>query len=214
MNDESVRQILAVSEFLGLSKRLGAIEGWLNHMEGYVLYRLARDGEGAGAIVEIGSWMGRSTAWLAAGSMAAGREPVHAVDTFKGSAVHQGNAVLREEGTTYHRFAENLERVGVFDHVKPIIGDSRTAAAIWNGRPIRLLFIDGDHEYEAVKADFELWLPHVVPGGYVVFDDVNEKWPGVQRVFAGATADAGPLKRVFGVGKIWVTRKRAPPASP
>ena len=208
MDGEALRQILAVSDFLGLARRFGAIEGWISDIEGYVLYRLARDGEGEGAIVEIGSWMGKSTAWLAAGSLARKREPVIAVDTFKGSPEHQERDVLREEGTTYHRFTGNLERAGVFAHVEPRIATSLEAAAAWDGRPIRLLFIDGDHSYEAAKADLDAWLPQVVEGGYVVFDDVIDAFPGVQRVFAEATAEAGPLKRLMGVAKIWVTRKK------
>jgi len=208
MDGESLRQILAVSEFLGLARRFGAIEGWISDIEGYVLYRIARDGEGEGAIVEIGSWMGKSTAWLAAGSHARGRETVHAIDTFEGSPEHQETAVLREEGTTYHRFTENLEGAGLFDQVTPIVATSLKAAADWDKRPIRLLFIDGDHSYEAVKADLEAWLPFVAAGGYVVFDDVIDAFPGVQRLVAEATAEAGPLKRLLGVAKIWVTRKK------
>lgn len=208
MNGEALRQILAVSEFLDLARRLNAIEGWISDIEGYVLYRLARDGEGDGAIVEIGSWMGKSTAWLAAGSLARRREPVFAVDTFEGSPEHQGMSVLREEGTTYHRFCENLERAGVLTHVEAWTASSLEAAADWDQRPIRLLFIDGEHSYEAVKADLEAWLPHVAPGGYVVFDDVIDAFPGVQRLFDEATGDAGPLKRLMAVAKIWVTRKK------
>jgi len=49
MDGEALRQILAVSDFLGLARRFAAIEGWISDIEGYVLYRLARDGEGAGA---------------------------------------------------------------------------------------------------------------------------------------------------------------------
>jgi len=208
MDGEALRQILAVSDFLGLARRFGAIEGWISDIEGYVLYRLARDGEGQGAIVEIGSWMGKSTAWLAAGSLAGKREPVVAVDTFKGSPEHQDRDVLREEGTTYRRFTDNLERAGVIAHVEPRVATSLEAAADWDGRPIRLLFIDGDHGYEAAKADLDAWLPHVAAGGYVVLDDVIDAFPGVQRLFAEATAEAGPLKRLMGVAKIWVTRKK------
>ena len=38
--------------------------------------------------------------------------------------------------------------------------------------PIDVLFIDGDHEYEGVKADFELYSPLVRHGGHVVFHDI------------------------------------------
>jgi predicted O-methyltransferase YrrM len=210
MDGETVTQIRAVAEFLDLSWRFKSIEGWLGPLEGYVLYRLARDGEGNGEIVEIGSWMGRSTAWLAAGSLARGRERVHAVDTFDGGAGLKAEdyPVLKEQGTTYNVFLDNLKGAGLLSQVEPIVADSRTAAAGWRKGSIRLLFIDGDHSYEAVKADVEAWLPHVPSGGYVVFDDVHQNYPGVQRLTAEVTAEAGPLKRVMVVGPVWVTRRR------
>ncbi|MEO8732948.1 MAG: class I SAM-dependent methyltransferase, partial [Flavobacteriales bacterium] len=36
------------------------------------------------------------------------------------------------------------------------------------------LFIDGDHTYEGVKADYERYRPLVRPGGKIVFHDVVE----------------------------------------
>lgn len=211
MDAELKSQLLAVSEYTLLVQRFQGIEGWINDMQGYALYRLAADGEGAGAIVEIGSWLGRSTVWLAAGSQARGREQVHAVDTFDGGPALKADdyAILKEQGTTFNAFNDNLERAGVFEHVHPIVSDSLSAAARWTGGPVRLLFIDGDHSYEAVKADLDAWLPHVTGAGYVVFDDVGEAYPGVLRLAAEATADAGPLSRVFAIGKMWVTRRRA-----
>ncbi len=40
------------------------------------------------------------------------------------------------------------------------------------GSPIDVLFIDGDHSYAGVRADFELWSPLVRPGGLVLFHDI------------------------------------------
>ena len=167
----------SVLEFFNLVVRFKRIKGWVHPADGYLLFRLARDGEGKGAIVEIGSWMGLSTAWLAAGSKAAGREPVHAVDVFNGGAMLQDQV-------------EHLEAEGLFDHVRPIVSESAAAARAWNGGAIRLLFIDGDHRYEAVKQDFELWSPHVAIGGYVVFDDATEHYPGVVQFINEALADS------------------------
>lgn len=39
-------------------------------------------------------------------------------------------------------------------------------------RGIDFLFIDGDHSYEAVKKDWELYEPMVNKGGFVVFHDI------------------------------------------
>ena len=46
---------------------------------------------------------------------------------------------------------------------------------------IGLLWIDGDHRYEAVNADFYRWEPYVVDGGIVVFHDTYS-WEGVRRL--------------------------------
>lgn len=207
MRDDLVRDLQAVVEFAGLIRRLTGIAGWLAEEEGYFLYRLARDGEGVGEVVEIGSWMGRSTAWLAAGSKDAARERVHAVDTFTGSAEHQGLAVIKNEGTTYHLFAENLERVGLFDHVEPVMASSFDAERRWDGKPIRLLFIDGDHSYDAVRADFESWSRHVIVSGVIVFDDVIDNWPGVKRCFEEVTARDEFWEKYGGIGKVRAVRR-------
>lgn len=44
--------------------------------------------------------------------------------------------------------------------------------ALLGGRPLDLLYIDGDHSYEGVRADFRMYAPLVRPGGLVVFHDI------------------------------------------
>jgi predicted O-methyltransferase YrrM len=41
-----------------------------------------------------------------------------------------------------------------------------------DGRPIEFLFIDGDHRYEGVRRDFELYSPLVADGGLIAFHDI------------------------------------------
>ena len=50
-----------------------------------------------------------------------------------------------------------------------------------------MIFIDGDHRYEAVRKDFDDWFPHVRPGGFMLLHDsrrlpgdymFNRGWPG------------------------------------
>jgi len=41
-----------------------------------------------------------------------------------------------------------------------------------NNKPIDVLFIDGDHTYDGVKKDFELYAPLVAKGGIIIFHDI------------------------------------------
>lgn len=62
-----------------------------------------------------------------------------------------------------------------------IHADARQISKIWN-IPIDLLFIDGDHNYEGVKADTEEFWPHVKPGGTVLLHDYDgQNAPGVPK---------------------------------
>ncbi len=48
--------------------------------------------------------------------------------------------------------------------------------------PIDFLFVDGNHEYDAVARDFALWSPFVRVGGVVALHDTFCQWPGPTRV--------------------------------
>jgi predicted O-methyltransferase YrrM len=164
--------------------RFADIPGFLLDQEGYLLLLLAKYGPGDGEIVEIGSFMGKSTCWLAAGAASAGREKVTAIDTFQGSPEHHDDPDLAKAlatGKLFDGFCYMLVKHELQNQVTPIIGDSHAAAATWN-QPLRLLFIDGDHSYEAVARDFADWEKHVVPGGVACFHDVDS-WEGVTRFY-------------------------------
>jgi len=206
-----IHQDLAViDEFYQIASRFSFIEGFLDPAEGYLLYRIAAEGPGLGAIVEIGSYCGRSTAFLAAGSRAARREKVIAVDHFQGSPEHQEGAraaseVLAKEGTTFGRFCENLAQVQLFDHVQPVKASSREAAANWSG-PVRVLFIDGEHSYESARQDFDCWTPFVVPGGVVALHDVGVH-AGVTQLFEEVSAIKPQYRPLLGIASLRVLQK-------
>ena len=48
---------------------------------------------------------------------------------------------------------------------------------------IDFLFIDGDHSYEGVKNDFEMYKPLVSKGGIIVLDDIYKKDEGVPKLW-------------------------------
>jgi cephalosporin hydroxylase len=56
------------------------------------------------------------------------------------------------------------------------IATRATLERILDGRTIDLLFIDGDHSYEGVRADWNLWRPLVSADGIVAFHDVQKHY--------------------------------------
>jgi MMP 1-O-methyltransferase len=178
---------------------LPEIEGWLSDRQGQRLFEAAAATTGRGAIVEIGSWKGRSTAWLAAGAMRAGRR-VYAIDPHRGS---------RENpmADTLSVFLDNMRRAGVSQAVEPLVMTSADAAAAWRD-PVELLFIDGDHSDDAVMRDAELWLPRLVERGWVMFHDVaTSGYTGPRRVFRQRICWSPDFDSVAHVGSMGVARR-------
>jgi predicted O-methyltransferase YrrM len=61
-----------------------------------------------------------------------------------------------------------------------------------DGRPVDFLFLDGDHRYEAVRRDFELYVPLVREGGIVALHDIS---PRTTRDTEGTAAFWADLKQ-------------------
>jgi len=145
-----------------------SVEGHVREIELRLLYLAAALPTARGEVVEIGSFRGRSTVALAKGAVWAGQEKVVACDPFTALSPTDPVAI----GSDYHgSFQATLERFGLSDHVEVHREFSADLAKGWT-RPIRLLWIDGDHRYETVKADIEGFLPHLVPGAVIAVHDV------------------------------------------
>lgn len=66
-----------------------SIQGWLQDKEGVSLYKFARFNTPKPNIVELGSWKGKSTVWLASAIKDRGEGIVYAIDHWKGSTNEQ-----------------------------------------------------------------------------------------------------------------------------
>ena len=169
-----------------------------------LLYDLARRTTNRGCIVEIGSWRGCSTIFLGHGSKAGAGAPVYAIDPHTGSSEshrHFG------EINTLDEFKANMEGAGLSGLVQPIVATSAAAAEDWT-EPIELLFIDGAHDYEFVRMDWDLWVPHVIEGGWVALHDTNvSEYPGVKRVVKESIFASNNYRNVHFVGSLLVAQK-------
>jgi predicted O-methyltransferase YrrM len=156
------------------------VRGHLEENEARFLGLLAACVPAEGAIVEIGSFRGKSTVMLAKVASHYRFGPVVAIDPHNSPILLDRQA--DPEVSSYQDFLNSIQTAGVSNAVEPHLAYSADVANSWN-RPIRLLWIDGDHSYEGAKKDLDGFLSHVVPGGVVAFHDALNAFPGPIRVF-------------------------------
>jgi predicted O-methyltransferase YrrM len=162
-------------------------------------------------IVEIGSYLGRSTVFYAKALEALGLDgTVTAIDPHTGDRQHLENLGISQLAS-FDLFESHLAASGVSERVRPIVTTSHQAAGDWSG-PIDFLFIDGWHSYDAVIEDGRDWIPHLDDRGVVVFDDAT-RYPDVRRAIDDLVAE-GTI-HVYGdaFGQAFAGRQVKPPAA-
>ena len=142
-------------------------EGWLTPAQAARLHAAAARPRPDGAVVEIGSFRGRSTVILA---LAAGT--VVAIDPHAGGdRGPQEIAPDAARGASDHdAFTANLAAAGVADRVRHVRLPSAEAHAAVDG-PLSLLFVDGAHRLGPARADVRDWGDRVSPGGVMLVHD-------------------------------------------
>lgn len=167
---------------------LAALEGLVSSEVGEALAALAYDVLSRHAIVEVGSYRGKSTAYLAAGSAVGGGAPVFAVDPWDTPGNMTGRFGFADP-VTLEAFRLQVDAVGLSFMVTPLRGFSVDVARHWQ-RPIGLLYIDGSHLEKDVRADFAAWAPYLAPNAVVAFDDYRTpRNPGVAHVVDALKGD-------------------------
>jgi MMP 1-O-methyltransferase len=156
-----------------------AAKGFMPPAEGLALYATAAAYASRGPILEIGTYCGKSTIYLAAAARQAG-QLVITVDHHHGSEENQPgweyhDPTLVDERTgrldTLPGFRGTLAGTGLEDQVIAVVGRSAQLAGLWRA-PLGMLFIDGGHTDEAAQADYANWSPWVAPGGALAIHDV------------------------------------------
>ncbi|MBP3954180.1 class I SAM-dependent methyltransferase [Gemmata sp. G18] len=151
----------------GTYRHAEGVPGWLSCAEGRALWELARDKR----VLELGRFHGRSTVALAQSARAVVSvdvlDPAHAAGWLERFGV-SGNVTLLQS-----KFAEIDPRLGPFD----------------------LIFVDGEHDEANVRADVELALSLLAPGGCLAFHDYPDpSWPDVRRVVDAIAAERGLVR--------------------
>ena len=210
------------------------IPGILDPLEGFTLFLLSMAAPGDHLIVEVGSYLGRSSSYLALGSLLSGKKGVCAVDMFPrkedwylgtdgyyhihGSDYYLEQRVYKEReaffygddvyDSTLDIFKDIIRKVGLEQHIEPFKGTSAQYAQRLK-TPLRMAFIDGDHTYAGVKKDVLALSDMIVENGYLCFHDYSAAFPGVVRAVDECVIKPGGYGDICLVKDLLVARKKA-----
>lgn len=153
-------------------ERACEIKGWQTLNE---LNWLAKHARGHNTIVEVGSYYGRSARCILDNFDGV----LYCIDPWNGPLLNNSEKVIGGVNQyVYERFLENMNGHFHSGRVIPFRGVLNDFEI--PGR-IDMIFIDGDHRYEAVKNDINLALGMVRAGGIISGHDYCPEWSGVKR---------------------------------
>ncbi len=208
--------------------------GWLtpNHANLKAIDYGIRHMPAGGAVVEVGSFLGMSTNIIAYLVMKHRRDnPFFAADpwAFEGTENPIGG-YFDASSEAYRQYAKKifLMNTELFSgKMKPFAMEhySKHFFELWRersttndvfgrsvtlGGPISFAYIDGAHSYEAAKGDFLSVDEHLLPGGFILFDDSadNLLFHGVTRV-AHEVKEDRHYELVLNIPNYFFRKKRA-----
>jgi len=201
-----------------------AAEGFMPAAEGFALFRAAARYAARGPVLEIGSYCGKSTIYLAAAARQAG-QVVITVDHHRGSEEHQPGWEYHDPALvdpaigrldTLPRLRATLATAGLEDDVVVVVGRSAAVARLWR-TPLGMLFIDGGHTDAAAQSDYEGWAPWVARGGVLaihdVFPDPADGGQAPYRIYQRALK-SGAFTEVPGEGSLRLLERTRPGSFP
>lgn len=170
----------------------------LSSESGKFLYALCYMQQLEGDVVEVGSWQGYSTSFLASAVRDSKNGVLFAIDHFRGNVGKEDRYRVGSEDLSDLRgnFERNMRRLGLWESIALLDMPNEAAVTRLPGRNVRFLFIDGDHTREGVTKDIGLFFPLLLPGAIVVFDDFAARFPGVVEATDELLEDT-PVRRIF-----------------
>lgn len=115
----------------------------------------------------------------------------------------------------YQHFARRKQVLHLFQEDSHSAETLSRVKAMFGGQPLDYLFIDGDHAYEGVKSDFEMYGPLVRKGGLIAFHDIVEGkpemvggvpqfWREVRSGYNHSEFISDPLQGGWGIGVLHI----------
>ena len=155
------------------------VKGFLSDKEAKKLQELFLNVHHLGAVLEIGTYCGKSTLNFAHVAKKI-NGLVFTVDHHTGSEEHQLGEEYHDEDlfdkrlnkfNTLPEFLKNIRSSNLGQFIIPLINKSSEASETFS-ELISMLFIDGGHSSEAAFSDYNSWKDKISSGGLLVIHDV------------------------------------------
>lgn len=173
-----------------MDDRIFSIDGWMSETELNWLHDQARAIPDNSTIVEVGVWLGRSSAAIYTG--AGIQKTTIAIDTWAGQPSLQAtDHILASEVNLKELFLDNMHDLGIYPKShKPggrafrngffyLTADSIQASKYFPDASIAMCFLDGDHDI--LDIDIAAWLPKMIPGGLLCGHDYSIDAPQIMK---------------------------------
>lgn len=178
------------------------IPGMFNFQDLY--RRMVREADGFSHFVEVGSFLGKSAAFMAV-EIINSEKPIvfDVVDTFQGSPGDNEHAVHVSKQTNdyYSQFLANIQPS--IHMIRPYPIPSIEASCRYEDESLDFVYIDAAHDYVSVRSDIFAWLRKVKKTGYIGGHDYRSNCPGVWRAVNQKFGE----KNVERMGTSWLIKK-------
>lgn len=129
-------------------------------------------------IVELGVFQGRTALIMAWGASQGQGAHVTAIDPWDTEGNVYDPPFTDADSRVWAEY--RVRELGYEDRIQLVQAFSQEVGADWTGKPVGLLFVDGDHTKEGARRDVEVWAEHLAPGAVIAVDDYGHPdWPGV-----------------------------------
>jgi predicted O-methyltransferase YrrM len=131
-------------------------------------------------IVQVGVFLGRSTALLAGACRTRGDAKVHCVDPLDCSgdafSVPHYTAALADSGygSLESAFLENMRRLQLQEWIELSRATGQEAAQSWS-QPVDMLWLDADQSPRGAREIYDAWVAFLRPGGTIVLRNTADR---------------------------------------
>lgn len=155
------------------------IEGWTTPIELLALAEFCQDLPDNAQIVEIGSFLGRSSVVMAGSRKIQGSGKVYCIDPFDASGDSYStttyeNIEKKSKLSLRERFDQHVKLSNVQDWIEVHSGTAESVAKNWE-KSIDLLFLDGDQSPIGARSSYDHWIPFLKCGGIIMIHNSGDR---------------------------------------